>query len=84
MFVFSELETSQEQTNTQLKDERQLRKTYEGQLSSVREELAEWRSKAELLEKVDKHDIIYLFVYYFMLFISPGYLRHKITSELCA
>ena len=47
-----ELETSGEQTNSQLKDERQLRKTYETQLSGVREEFTEWKNKAELLEKV--------------------------------
>ena len=51
-FAISETETSAEQTTSQLKDEKQLRKNYETQLSTMREELAEVKGKCDILEKV--------------------------------
>ena len=48
----SESETTLEHTSSQLKDEKQLRKNYENQLGTLREELAEVKLSNQTLDKV--------------------------------
>ena len=50
--IFPESETALEQNSSQLKDERQLRKNYENQLTTLREEIAELKLNNDTLDKV--------------------------------